>query len=243
LTPDDPRGVVLVSQGNGFSAHSRQHWRAMLALSARIDEAQFLFTGGSAEDRAWLSLELERSRPANVTLLGWLDEDWITFLRALRAKPSATFVCRPGLSSIGAALVNGIPPLLMPPDPLLGPEGTVDEVGAEVAMERAVYAFQLDRLYASECANHRDSPLPILVDTLGGDQDKPLATLRRALDPAIQQRLRGAIDGYCNWSGVAHLIASVLAREAAFGALSVHSKRRMRDNELCVQHLIPERST
>jgi hypothetical protein len=232
FTPRDPRGVVLVSQGNGFSTHSRQHWRAMLALAARMEDTQFLFAGGSAEDRAWLSLELERSRHANVTLLGWLNEHWSTFLRALRAKPRATFVCRPGLSSIGAALVNGIPPLLMPPDPLAGPDGAVDAITAEVAMERAAYAFQLERLYATQCATHRDSPLPVLVDTLGGDQEKALVTLRRAVEPDVQSRQRAAIDGYCNWSRVAHLIASVVAREAVSGALPIQLKRRVRDQEL-----------
>lgn len=234
FTPRDPRGVVLVSQGNGFSTCSRQHWRAMLALAARMEETQFLFAGGSVEDRTWLSLELERSRFANVTLLGWIDEHWSTFLRALGAKPQATFVCRPGLSSIGAALANGIPPLLMPPDPLEGPEGTVDAITAEVAMERAVYAFQLERLYATQCATHGASPLPILVDTLG-DLGRALATLRRAVEPAIQLRQRAAINGYGNWSRVAHLIASVLAREAVSGSLPIQVKRRMRDQELSVQ--------
>ncbi|OJT21459.1 hypothetical protein BO221_26955 [Archangium sp. Cb G35] len=235
FTPRDPRGVVLVSQGNGYSAYSRRHWSSMLALAARMEETHFLFAGGSAEDRAWLSLELERSRLTNVTLLGWINEDWSTFLRALSAKPRATFVCRPGLSSIGAALVNGIPPLLMPPDPLEGPDGAVDAIAAEVAMERAVYAFQLDRLYATECATHRDSPLPILVDTLGGDQERALATLRRAVDPAVQLLQREAINGYCDWSRVAHLIASVLAREAVSGALPIQIKRQVRDQELSVQ--------
>lgn len=235
FTPGDPRGVVLVSQGNGFSTRSRQHWRAMLALAARMEETQFLFAGGSAEDRAWLTLELERSRHANVTLLGWLNEHWSTFLRALRAKPQATFLCRPGLSSIGAALVNGIPPLLMPPDPLEGPNGAVDAITAEVAMERAVYAFQLERLYATQCATHHDSPLPVLVDTLGGDPEKALATLRRAVEPDVQLRQRVAIDGYCDWSCVAHLIASVLARESVSGALPIQAKRRVRDQELSVQ--------
>ncbi|RKG84234.1 hypothetical protein D7W82_22955 [Corallococcus sp. CA049B] len=232
FTQRDSRGVVLVSQGNGFSTCSRRHWRAMLAMAARMDGVHFLFAGGSAGDRAWLALELERSRPGNVTLLGWIDEHWSTFLRALAAKPQATFVCRPGLSSIGAALVNGIPPLLMPPDPLVGPDGTVDAITAEVAMERAVYAFQLERLYATQCATHRDSPLPVLVDTLGGEPDRALATLRRAVDPAIQSRQRAAIHGYCHGSRVAHLIASVLAREAASGALPIQVKRRMRDQEL-----------
>ncbi|PTL80201.1 hypothetical protein [Vitiosangium sp. GDMCC 1.1324] len=235
FTPGDPRGVVLVSQGNGFSAYSRRHWSAMLALAARMEETHFLLAGGSAEDRAWLSLELERSRLANVTLLGWINEDWSTFLRALSAKPRATFVCRPGLSSIGAALVNGIPPLLMPPDPLEGPDGAVDAIAAEVAMERAVYAFQLDRLYATRCTTHRDSPLPILVDTLGGDLERALATLRRAVDPAVQLLQREAINGYCDWSRVAHLIASVLAREAVSGALPIQLKRQVRDQELSVQ--------
>ncbi|QSQ26738.1 hypothetical protein JY651_18200 [Pyxidicoccus parkwayensis] len=238
FTPRDSRGVVLVSQGNGFSTCSRRHWSAMLALAARMEDVHFLLAGGNAEDRAWLSLELERSRPSNVTLLGWIDEHWSTFLRALTARPRATFVCRPGLSSIGAALVNGIPPLLMPPDPLEGPEGGVDAITAEVAMERAVYAFQLERLYDSQCATHRDSPLPVLVDTLG-EQARALATLRRAVDPAVQLRQRAAIDGYCNWSRVAHLIASVLAREAASGALPIHAKRRVRDLELAVHHEPP----
>ncbi|MCY1077809.1 hypothetical protein [Archangium lansingense] len=235
FTPRDPRGVVLVSQGNGFSAYSRRHWSAMLALAAQMEETHFLLAGGSAEDRAWLSLELERSRLANVTLLGWINEDWSTFLRALSAKPRATFVCRPGLSSIGAALVNGIPPLLMSPDPLEGPDGAVDAIAAEVAMERAVYAFQLERLYATRCTTHRDSPLPILVDTLGGDLERALATLRRAVDPAVQLLQREAINGYCNWSRVAHLIASVLAREAVSGALPIQLKRQVRDQELSVQ--------
>ncbi|NMO15700.1 hypothetical protein HPC49_02415 [Pyxidicoccus fallax] len=234
FTPEDPRGVVLVSQGNGFSACSRRHWRAMLGLAARMEETQFLFAGGSVEDRAWLSLELERSRLPNVTLLGWIDEHWSTFLRALVAKPRATFVCRPGLSSIGAALVNGIPPLLMTPDPLEWPEGAVDAITAEVAMERAVYAFQLERLYATQCATHRDSPLPVLVDTLGDNPERALATLRRAVDPAVQLRQRAAINGYCDWSRVAHLIASVLAREAGSGALPIQVKRRVRDQELSV---------
>lgn len=235
FTPEDPRGVVLVSQGNGFSACSRRHWRAMLGLAARMEETQFLFAGGSVEDRAWLSLELERSRLPNVTLLGWIDEHWSTFLRALVAKPRATFVCRPGLSSIGAALVNGIPPLLMTPDPLEWPEGAVDAITAEVAMERAVYAFQLERLYATQCAAHRDSPLPVLVDTLGDNQERALATLRRAVDPSVQLRQRAAINGYCDWSRVAHLIASVLAREAGSGALPLQVKRRVRDQELSVR--------
>ncbi|SEM30887.1 hypothetical protein SAMN05444354_114172 [Stigmatella aurantiaca] len=234
FTPEDPRGVVLVSQGNGFSASSRRHWRAMLALAARMEETQFLFAGGSVEDRAWLSLELGHSRLPNVALLGWIDEHWSTFLRALRAKPQAAFVCRPGLSSIGAALVNGIPPLLMPPDPLEGPDGAVDAITAEVAMERALYAFQLDRLYATQCATHRESPLPILVDTLGGNPEKALATLRRAVDPTVQLRQRAAIDGYCHWPRVAHLIASVLAREAGSGALPIQLKRLLRDQELSV---------
>jgi hypothetical protein len=120
----------------------------------------------------------------------------------------------------------------MPPDPLAGPDGAVDAIAAEVAMERAVYAFQLEQLYASQCDTHRDSPLPILVDTLGGDQSRALATLRRAVHPAIQLRQRAAIDGYCNWSRVAHLIASVLAREAVSGALPIQVKRRVRDQEL-----------
>ncbi|MHA7630510.1 hypothetical protein [Corallococcus sp. M7] len=235
FTPRDSRGVVLVSQGNGFSTCSRRHWRAMLELAARMEGVHFLFAGGSAEDRAWLALELERSRPGNVTLLGWIDEHWSTFLRALGAKPQATFVCRPGLSSIGAALVNGIPPLLMPPDPLVGPDGAVDAITAEVAMERAVYAFQLERLYASQCATHRDSPLPVLINTLGGEPERALATLRRAVDPAIQSRQRAAIAGYCDGSRVAHLIASVLTREAASGALPIQCKRRMRDQELASQ--------
>jgi hypothetical protein len=234
FSPEDPRGVVLVSQGNGFSTCSRRHWRAMLALATRMEDVHFLFAGGSVEDRAWLALELERSQLANVTLLGWIDEHWSTFLRALRAKPQATFVCRPGLSSIGAALVNGIPPLLMPPDPLEGPDGAVDAITAEVAMERAVYAFQLERLYATQCATHRDSPLPVLVDTLGDDPERALATLRRAVDPAVQLRQRASIDGYCNWSRVAHLIASVLAREAVSGALPIQARRRVRDQEVSV---------
>lgn len=237
FTPRDPRGVVLVSQGNGFSAWSRRHWRSMLELAARMEDTHFLFAGGSAEDRAWLSLDLERSQPANVTLLGWINEDWSTFLRALTAKPQAAFICRPGLSSIGAALVNGIPPLLMPPDPLKGPEGATDAIAAEVAMERAVYAFQLERLYATQCATHQDSPLPVLVDTLGDHPERALATLRRAVDPTVQLRQREAIDGYCHWSRVAHLIASVLAREAVSGALPIHVKRRVRDQELSVQRM------
>jgi hypothetical protein len=236
FTPHDPRGVVLVAQGNGFSACSRRHWRAMLALAARMEETQFLLAGGSTEDRAWLAGELERSCPANVTMLGWLDEEWRTFLRALGAKPRSAFVCRPGLSSIGAALANGIPPLLMPPDPLAGPEGTVDASTAEVAMERAVYAFQLERLYATRCAAHQESPLPVLVDTLGDDREKALATLRRALDPVVQLRQRAAIDGYCNWSRVTHLIAQVLAREAVSGAMPIESKRLLRDQVLPVRH-------
>ncbi|MGW3498353.1 hypothetical protein [Streptomyces sp. NPDC001020] len=236
FTPRDSRGVALVSQGNGFSARSRQHWRTMLALAARMEETQFLFAGGSEEDRAWLALELERRPRANVTLLGWINEHWSTFLRALRAKPGTAFVCRPGLSSIGAALANGIPPLLMSPDPLAGPDGTVDAITAEVAMERAVYAFQLERLYATQCAKHPDSPLPVLVDTLGDDQQKALITLRRAVEPDVQSRQRAAIDGYCDWSRVAHLIASVLAHEAAYGALPMQVKRRVRDQELPVRH-------
>lgn len=235
FTPRDPRGVALVSQGNGFSARSRRHWRTMLALAARMEETQFLFAGGSAEDRAWLALELERRPRANVTLLGWINEHWSTFLRALRAEPRATFVCRPGLSSIGAALANGVPPLLMSPDPLAGPDGTVDAITAEVAMERAVYAFQLERLYATQCAEHPDSPLPVLVDTLGDDQQKALLTLRRAVEPDVQSRQRAAIDGYCDWSRVAHLIASVIAREAVSGTLPMQVKRRMRDQELLVR--------
>ncbi|MDI1447539.1 hypothetical protein [Polyangium sp. 6x1] len=234
FTLEDPRGVVLVSQGNGFSAHSRRHWSAMLALAARILDTQFLFAGGTAEDRAWLK---EASRPANVTLLGWIDEEWSTFLRALAAKPRTALVCRPGLSSIGAALVNGVPPLLMTPDPLGEP---VDAITAEVAMERAVYAFQLERLYAAQCPTHRESPLPVLVDTLGRDPEKALATLRRALDPAVKLRQRAAIDGYCSWSRVAHLIASVLAREAASGALPIQAKRRLRDQELSARRGAPQ---
>ena len=105
-------------------------------------------------------------------------------------------------------------------------------------MGRAVYAFQLERLYDSQCATHRDSPLPVLVDTLG-EQERALATLRRAVDPAVQLRQRAAIDGYCNWSRVAHLIASVLAREAASGALPIHVKRRVRDQELAVHREPP----
>ncbi|APR82698.1 Hypothetical protein A7982_08047 [Minicystis rosea] len=233
FTAEDPRGVVLVSQGNGFSAHSRRHWSAVLAMAARMADTHFLFAGGTAEDRAWLK---EASRPANVTLLGWIDEDWSTFLRALAAKPRATLVCRPGLSSIGAALVNGVAPLLMTPDPLGEP---VDAITAEVAMERAVYAFQLERLYAAQCPTHRESPLPVLVDTLGRDPEKALATLRRALDPAVQLRQRAAIDGYCSWSRVAHLIASVLAREATSGALPIQAKRRLRDQELSVRREAP----
>ncbi|MFF8592261.1 hypothetical protein ACF061_12565 [Streptomyces sp. NPDC015220] len=235
FTPRDARGVALVSQGNGFSARSRRHWRTMLALAARMEETQFLFAGGSAKDRAWLALELERRPRANVTLLGWVDEHWSTFLRALRAKPRAAFVCRPGLSSIGAALANGVPPLLMSPDPLAAPDGTVDAVTAEVAMERAVYAFQLDRLYATQCAEHPGSPLPVLVDTLGDDRHKALLTLRRAVQPDVQSRQRAAIDGYCDWSRVAHLIASVLAHEAVSGALPTQVKRRVRDQELLVR--------
>ncbi|WP_217145664.1 hypothetical protein [Streptomyces sp. AC627_RSS907] len=232
FTPRDPRGVALVSQGNGFSTRSRQHWSTMLALAARMEETQFLFAGGSAEDRAWLARELERRPRANVTLLGWINEHWSTLLRALRAKPRAAFVCRPGLSSIGAALANGVPPLLMSPDPLAGPDGTVDAITAEVAMERAVYAFQLERLYATQCAQYPDSPLPVLVDTLGDDKQKALTTLRRAMEPDVQSRQRAAIDGYCDWSRVAHLIASVLAREAVSGALPTPVKRRVRDREL-----------
>ncbi|MEV5546605.1 hypothetical protein AB0L35_10850 [Streptomyces sp. NPDC052309] len=235
FTTRDARGVALVSQGNGFSAHSRRHWRTMLALAARMEETQFLFAGGSADDRAWLARELEHRPRANVTLLGWINEHWSTFLRALRATPRAAFVCRPGLSSIGAALANGIPPLLMSPDPLAGPDGTVDPITAEVAMERAVYAFQLERLYATQCAEHPDPPLPVLVDTLGDDPQKALNTLRRAVEPDIQSRQRAAIDGYCDWSRVAHLIASVLAREAVSGALPVQVKRRVRDQELLLR--------
>lgn len=102
-------------------------------------------------------------------------------------------------------------------------------------MERAVYAFQLERLYATQCAEHPDSPLPILVDTLGDDQQKALLTLRRAVEPDVQSRQRAAIDGYCDWSRVAHLIASVLAREAVSGTLPMQVKRRMRDQELLVR--------
>jgi hypothetical protein len=122
----------------------------------------------------------------------------------------------------------------MPPDPLVGPDGTVDAITAEVAMERAVYAFQIERLYATHCAKHPDSPLPVLVDTLGDDQQKALATLRRAVEPDVQLRQRAAIDGYCDWSRVAHLVASVLASEASSGALPMQVKRRMRDQELLV---------
>jgi hypothetical protein len=232
FTPGDPRGVALVSQGNGFSVRSRPHWRAMLSLAAQMQETHFLFAGGSAEDREWLARELACTPRVNVTLLGWIDEHWSTFLRALRAKPASTFVCRPGLSSIGAALVNGVPPLLMPPDPLAGPDGTVDAVTAEVAMERAVYAFEIERLYATRCADHADAPLPVVVDTLGDDQNKALATLRRAVDPEVQSRQRAAIDAYCDWSRVPHLIASVLAREAVSGPLPMRVKRRLRDREL-----------
>ncbi|WP_218920839.1 hypothetical protein [Melittangium boletus] len=235
FTPEDPRGVVLVSQGNGYSTYSRRHWRAMLALATRMEDAHFLFAGGNAEDRAWLAHELEHTRRTNVTPLGWIDEHWSTFLRALGAKPRATFVCRPGLSSIGTALANGIPPLLMSPDPLVGPEGAVDAVTAEVAMERAVYAFQLERLYATQCSTHRESPLPILVDTLGAGLERALSTLRRAVDPTVQLRQRAAIHGYCDWSRVAHLIASVLAREAVAGVLPLQVKRQVRDQELAVQ--------
>ncbi|WP_338023705.1 hypothetical protein [Archangium primigenium] len=232
FTPEDPRGVVLVSQGNGYSTCSRQHWRAMLALAAEMEDVHFLFAGGNAEDRAWLAHALEHTRRTNVTRLGWIDAHWSTFLRALGAKPRATFVCRPGLSSIGAALANGIPPLLMSPDPLVGPEGAVDAITAEVAMERAVYAFQLDRLYATQCASHREDPLPILVDTLGPRPERALRTLRRAVDPSVQLRQRAAIHGYCDWSRVAHLIASVLAREAASGVLPLPVKRQLRDQVL-----------
>lgn len=235
FAPGDPRGVVLVSQGNGFSARSRRHWRGMLALAARMEETHFLFAGGSAQDRAWLACEAERRPRANVTLLGWVDEHWSTFLRALRAKPRAAFVCRPGLSSIGAALVNGVPPLLMPPDPLTGPDGSVDAVTAEVAMERAVYAFQLERLYAARCARHHDTPPPVIVDTLSDDPAAALDTLRRAVDPDVQTRARAALDGYCDWSRVAHLIARVLAQEAASGPLPIGVKRRLRD-ELLAAH-------
>jgi hypothetical protein len=105
-------------------------------------------------------------------------------------------------------------------------------------MERAVYAFQLERLYASQCASHRDSPLPVLVDTLGDDPERAIATLRRAVDPAIQSRQRAAVAGYCDGSRVAHLIASVLAREAASGALPIQTKRRMRDQELASHRML-----
>lgn len=230
FAPDDPRSVVLVAQGNGFSACSRRHWSTMLALAARMEDSHFLFAGGTAEDRAWLA-DMRPRCPTNVTLLGWMDEDWSTYVRAIGAKPRTAFVCRPGLSSIGAALVNGIPPLLMPPDPLAD---KFDAITAEVAMERAVYSFQLDRLYAAQCAEHRDSPLPILVDTLADDSShrRALATLRRALEPAVQRRQRAAIAGYCDWSKVAHLIATVIAREATSGALPIHIKRQLRDREL-----------
>jgi hypothetical protein len=197
-----------------------------------MQDAEFLFAGGSVEDRAWLGRELARRPRKNVTPLGWIDEDWSTFLRALRATPRGVFVCRPGLSSIGAALANGVPPLLMSPDPFAGPDGTVDPGTAEVAMERAVYAFQLERLYATQCPEHPGSPLPVLVDTLGDDRENALATLRRALEPDVQERRLAAVDGYCDWSRVAHLVASVLAREAVSGSLPIQVKRRMRDQEL-----------
>ncbi|MEW2549691.1 hypothetical protein AB0910_28645 [Streptomyces sp. NPDC047002] len=228
----DDRSVALVSQGNGFSAHSRRHWAGVLALAARVPQTHFLLAGGSREDRAWLAGELAAGPRANVTLLGWVNEHWTTLLRALRAKPRTVFLCRPGLSSIGAALANGVPPLLMPPDPLVGPDGGTDPVTAEVAMERALYAFQLERLYADRCARHTDSPLPVLVDTLGGDTERAAAALRRALEPDVQLRRLAAIDGYCRWSRVADLIAGTLAREAAAGPLTALEKRRVRDREL-----------
>ena len=235
FTPRDPRRVALVAQGNGFSAHSRQHWHAILELTTRMRDTHFLFAGGTVRDRAWLERELAHQPRPNVTPLGWVDEHWSTFLRALRAKPGAIFVCRPGLSSIGAALANGVPPLLMSPDPLLRPDATVDTITAEVAMERAVYAFELERLYTSWCAQHPGPPLPVLLDTLADDQRPALATLRHAMRPDVHARQQAAIDEYCAWSRVAHLVASVLAREAAAGAMPIELKRLIRDRELTVR--------
>jgi len=228
----DTRNVIVVSQGTGIATNRQTNWEALIHVAQQMPESQFIFIG--VEEKVQFTNDMERESLQNIitsqglqnlTLIGWTDGWYIDLIKAISNKPKACFVCRPGLSSVGVAIANGVIPLMMSPDqlPQVGEQNRFKiEVAPEVAMERALYFLEMFGFLKSLGFKNDNMP-PILLNTI--DITDIRDVLHNALDTE-KQKIRKKLfnTGQNTFTFISQLLTDILS-----GKITISDIRAMRN--------------
>ncbi|MEA3356818.1 MAG: hypothetical protein U9Q67_00020 [Patescibacteria group bacterium] len=235
----DKRNLVVASQGTGIATNRQQNWDVLINSAQKMQDSEFVFVGVEEKVEFTGIREHERLRNkldtlglTNVTLIEWIDGWYLDLIRTISNKLNAVFICRSGLSTAGAALANGVVPLMMSPDVLPDSnEKNSFQISAapKVATERSVYFIQLYKLLTQLGLSSDEIP-PLLLNTQGTGEN-PTLTLKKVLNPHIQGVMRAIIKDQFGEESL-KLIAYCISLEMKEGPVENHVKRQLRNKFL-----------